>query len=77
VNAISPGFTRTPGTEGRKPRPGRASMDEEFAEIAKLQPIRRVQVPDDLAGVVSFLASDDSAFMTGQTLYVDGGMVRV
>jgi NAD(P)-dependent dehydrogenase (short-subunit alcohol dehydrogenase family) len=77
VNAISPSLTRTPGTEGRKPRPGRASMDEEFAEIAKLQPIRRVQMPDDLAGVVSFLASDDSAFMTGQTLYVDGGMVRV
>jgi NAD(P)-dependent dehydrogenase (short-subunit alcohol dehydrogenase family) len=77
VNAISPSLTRTPGTEGRKPRPGRASMDEEFAEIAKLQPIRRVQMPDDLVGVVSFLASEDSAFMTGQTLYVDGGMVRV
>jgi NAD(P)-dependent dehydrogenase (short-subunit alcohol dehydrogenase family) len=77
VNAISPSLTRTPGTEGRQPRPGRASMDEEFDQIAKLQPIRRVQVPGDLTGVVSFLASDDSAFMTGQTLYVDGGMVRV
>lgn len=77
VNAISPSLTRTPGTEGRAPRPGRASMDEEFEQIARLQPIRRVQVPEDLVGVVSFLASDDSAFMTGQTLYVDGGMVRV
>lgn len=77
VNAISPSLTRTPGTEGRAPRPGRASMDEEFEQIAKLQPIRRVQLPSDLVGVVSFLASDDSAFMTGQTLYVDGGMVRV
>jgi NAD(P)-dependent dehydrogenase (short-subunit alcohol dehydrogenase family) len=77
VNAISPSLTRTPGTEGRAPRPGRASMDEEFDQIAKMQAIRRVQVPGDLAGVVSFLASDDAAFITGQTLYVDGGMVRV
>jgi NAD(P)-dependent dehydrogenase (short-subunit alcohol dehydrogenase family) len=77
VNAISPSLTRTPGTEGRAPRPGRVSMDEEFEQIARLQPIRRVQVPEDLVGVVSFLASDESAFMTGQTLYVDGGMVRV
>jgi NAD(P)-dependent dehydrogenase (short-subunit alcohol dehydrogenase family) len=77
VNAISPSLTRTPGTQARAPRPGRRDMDEEFEQIAKLQAIRRVQVPDDLVGVVSFLASDDSAFMTGQTLYVDGGMVRV
>jgi NAD(P)-dependent dehydrogenase (short-subunit alcohol dehydrogenase family) len=77
VNAVSPSITRTPGTEGRKPRPGRKDMDEEFEQIAKIQAIRRVQVPEDLTGVVSFLASDDSAFMTGQTLYVDGGMVRV
>jgi NAD(P)-dependent dehydrogenase (short-subunit alcohol dehydrogenase family) len=77
VNAISPSLTRTPGTEGRAPRRGRANMDEEFEEIARIQAIRRVQVPADLVGVLSFLASDDSAFMTGQTLYVDGGMVRV
>jgi NAD(P)-dependent dehydrogenase (short-subunit alcohol dehydrogenase family) len=77
VNAIAPSLTRTPGTEGRAPRPGRKDMDEEFKQIAKLQAIRRVQVPDDLTGAMSFLASDDSAFMTGQTLYVDGGMVRV
>lgn len=37
--------------------------------------IKRVQVPEDLAGAVAFLASDDSAFITGQTLVVDGGSV--
>ena len=76
VNAISPGLTRTPGTIARKPRPGLASMDEEFAQIATFQAIRRPEVPADLVGVMSFLTSDDAAFMTGQTLNVDGGRVR-
>jgi NAD(P)-dependent dehydrogenase (short-subunit alcohol dehydrogenase family) len=77
VNAVSPSLTRTPGTLSRAPRRGRASMDEEFAQIARIQAIRREQMPDDLVGTVSFLTSDDSAFITGQTLYVDGGLVRV
>src|SRR5689334_10567473 len=76
VNAISPGLTRTPGTIARQPRPGLASMDEEFAQIATFQAIRRPEVPEDLIGVMSFLTSDDAAFMTGQTLNVDGGRVR-
>ncbi|HEX3939061.1 MAG TPA: SDR family oxidoreductase [Xanthobacteraceae bacterium] len=76
VNAIAPGLTRSPGTIARKPRPGFATMDDEFAAVAGLQAIERVEVPDDLVGAVSFLTSDDAAFMTGQTLNVDGGRVR-
>jgi NAD(P)-dependent dehydrogenase (short-subunit alcohol dehydrogenase family) len=76
VNAISPGLTRTPCTLARSPRAGLASMDEEFAAVANLQAIRRGEVPDDLVGTVSFLTSDDAAFITGQTLNVDGGRVR-
>lgn len=76
VNAISPGLTRTPGTLVRKPRAGLASMDEEFAAVAAMQAIKRGEVPDDLVGTVSFLTSDDAAFITGQTLNVDGGRVR-
>jgi NAD(P)-dependent dehydrogenase (short-subunit alcohol dehydrogenase family) len=76
VNAIAPGLTRSPGTIVRVPRPGFASMDEEFDFVAGMQAIKRVEVPDDLVGAVSFLTSDDSAFMTGQTLNVDGGRVR-
>jgi NAD(P)-dependent dehydrogenase (short-subunit alcohol dehydrogenase family) len=76
VNAISPGLTRTPGTLARKPRPGLASMDEEFAAVATMQAIKRGEVSDDLVGTVSFLTSDDAAFITGQTLNVDGGRVR-
>ncbi len=76
VNAIAPGLTRSPGTLIRKPRPGFASMDDEFAAVASLQAIKRPEVPDDLVGALSFLTSDDAAFMTGQTLNVDGGRVR-
>jgi NAD(P)-dependent dehydrogenase (short-subunit alcohol dehydrogenase family) len=76
VNAIAPGLTRSPGTIVRKPRPGFANMDEEFSAVASLQAIKRPEVPDDLVGALSFLTSDDAAFMTGQTLNVDGGRVR-
>ncbi len=76
VNAIAPGLTRSPGTLVRKPRPGFATMEEEFVAVATLQAIKRPEVPDDLVGAVSFLTSDDAAFMTGQTLNVDGGRVR-
>src|SRR5512146_3456239 len=76
VNAIAPGLTRSPGTVIRAPRPGFKSMDDEFNAVAQMQAIKRVEVPEDLVGALSFLTSDDAAFMTGQTLNVDGGRVR-
>jgi NAD(P)-dependent dehydrogenase (short-subunit alcohol dehydrogenase family) len=76
VNAIAPGLTRSPGTLVRAPRPGFKTMDDEFNAVAQMQAIKRVEVPEDLVGAVSFLTSDDAAFMTGQTLNVDGGRVR-
>jgi NAD(P)-dependent dehydrogenase (short-subunit alcohol dehydrogenase family) len=76
VNAISPGLTRSPGTLARKPRPGMADMEAEFNHAASMQAIKRVEVPEDLVGTVSYLTSDDAAFITGQTLNVDGGRVR-
>jgi NAD(P)-dependent dehydrogenase (short-subunit alcohol dehydrogenase family) len=48
----------------------------EIPDQRGLQAIKRVEVPDDLVGALSFLTSDDAAFMTGQTLNVDGGRVR-
>ena len=76
VNAIAPGLTRSPGTLMRAPRPGFKTMEDEYAAVAQMQAIKRPEVPEDLVGAVSFLTSDDAAFMTGQTLNVDGGRVR-
>jgi NAD(P)-dependent dehydrogenase (short-subunit alcohol dehydrogenase family) len=76
VNAISPGLTRTPGAYARGPREGMASLEEEFRRQAELQAIKRPEEPEDLVGTLSFLTSDDCAFMTGQTLIVDGGRIR-
>jgi NAD(P)-dependent dehydrogenase (short-subunit alcohol dehydrogenase family) len=62
------GFTRAPGTTPR-------SADR-FAYVANSQAIKRTELPDDLVATLSFLTSDDAAFLTGQTLYVGGGRVR-
>lgn len=74
VNAVSPGLTRTPGTETQLEGAGRADLFEQFAAS---QPVRRVIEADDLTGIALFLASDGSAIMTGQTLLVDGGLSRL
>ncbi|MBN9083954.1 MAG: hypothetical protein BGP04_17090 [Rhizobiales bacterium 62-17] len=77
VNAISPGLTRTPGTLEGQFRPRGLPIEQAFDVVSQAQAIKRHQTPDDLVGVVSFLTSDDAAFMSGQTLIVDGGLVRV
>ena len=69
VNCVAPGLTRTAKAVADLP-------DEFFRHIASVQSIKRNGTPQDQAGVVSFLASDDAAFMTGQTLVVDGGQAR-
>jgi 3-oxoacyl-[acyl-carrier protein] reductase len=67
VNAIAPGFI---DTEMSAPVRNKAG---DFIE-KKLIPLRRIGTPDDIARVAVFLASDDSAYMTGQVLTVDGGL---
>ena len=70
VNCIAPGLTKTPNTESMFPD------GKFFEEVAKVQAIHRPSLPSDLVGAMSFLTSDDCAFFTGQTLVVDGGLLR-
>ena len=67
VNAIAPGFIETQMTDGLK--------DEIKEEIAKAIPLKRTGKTKDVANVVKFLASDDSSYITGQVINVDGGML--
>ena len=68
VNAIAPGFTLSGENE--------KNISEEQKEgYIKIRMLKRAQVPEDLVGTVVFLASDDSDFITGQTIAVDGGSI--
>lgn len=69
VNAIAPNPVRTPGADG-------ALTEKMFQIIAQMQPITKVMEPSHLIGSLLFLCSDGAAFITGQNLHVDGGMVR-
>lgn len=70
VNAIAPGLIKN---EKMLTQRDPALFDE----VASQQAIHRSQVPQDVAGAAAFIASDDASFMTGQTVVVDGGLVRV
>jgi NAD(P)-dependent dehydrogenase (short-subunit alcohol dehydrogenase family) len=71
-NSVAPTLTRTKGSTETSPH-----APEFFDFIAQMQSIKRTGEPEDVVGTVAFLASDDSAFMTGQTLMVDGGFAKL
>ena len=67
VNAVAPGFIETNMTDVLK--------DEIKEEIAKNIPLKRMGKTEDVANVVKFLVSEDSSYITGQVINVDGGML--
>ena len=66
-NAVAPGFIETDMTAAMTPD-ARAAMSAQI-------PLERLGKPEDIAGIVAFLASDHAAYITGQVFVVDGGMV--
>jgi 3-oxoacyl-[acyl-carrier protein] reductase len=76
ANAIAPGFVETAMTAATAERIG-ITIDQMREATAKAVPVRRGGVPDDIANAVEFFASEESGYVTGQVLYVDGGAVLV
>jgi glucose 1-dehydrogenase len=68
VNAVAPGAIRTPINRSAWSTP------EAYSALMRLVPYKRIGEPEDIARAVAWLASDESDYMTGSTLYVDGGM---
>ena len=75
VNVVSPGVVPTPAYVGLGL--AGAALERYEEESAKLTPLGRVGTPDEIAKAVTFLASDDSSFVNGVELFVDGGFGQI
>jgi NAD(P)-dependent dehydrogenase (short-subunit alcohol dehydrogenase family) len=75
VNAISPGMIDTPGLNGLAQ--SQEQLDQFKTSFVSAVPLGRVGSPDEVAKAVSFLASDDSSYVTGIELFVDGGVAQI
>jgi len=69
ANCVSPGFIKTPMTDALTPK--------QLEAIAAAIPTQTFGKPDDVAAAVVFLASNEAAYITGETVHVNGGMVMV
>jgi NAD(P)-dependent dehydrogenase (short-subunit alcohol dehydrogenase family) len=72
VNVVSPGPVNTPGLNEFV-----QDNEEIKANIAATVPLKRLGTPDDIAKAVSFLASDESSYINGIELFVDGGQTQI
>jgi NAD(P)-dependent dehydrogenase (short-subunit alcohol dehydrogenase family) len=75
VNAVSPGFTDTPGLS--KLLASAETGQQRLKMISNIVPLGRIGTPDDIAKAVVFLASDESSYIAGTELFVDGGVAQV
>lgn len=72
VNAVAPGYIATAMTAATAKRVG-ATPEYHQKMVAERTPLGRVGQPEEVASVIAFLASDEAAYVSGQTLYVNGG----
>jgi 3-oxoacyl-[acyl-carrier protein] reductase len=72
ANAVAPGFIETAMTKATAERIG-TTIEQMRESVAQVTPVRRGGVPADVANAVAFLAAEESGYVTGQVLYVDGG----
>jgi 3-oxoacyl-[acyl-carrier protein] reductase len=72
VNAIAPGFIETPMTKATAERTG-TTIEALRERVASVVPVRRGGTPEDVANAVAFFAAEESGYITGQVIYVDGG----
>jgi 3-oxoacyl-[acyl-carrier protein] reductase len=72
VNCVAPGFIATAMTQQTADRMG-VPFDQFSEAIAAQTPLRRVGQPEDVAGTIAFLCSDDASYVSGQVIYVAGG----
>jgi 3-oxoacyl-[acyl-carrier protein] reductase len=73
MNCVSPGFMRTPMTTGERQGLDDAAQEERLAAMGQRVPMQRPGTVQDIAAAIAYLASDDSVYVTGQEIVVDGG----
>ncbi len=71
VNAVCPGYIETPPVMGKMKSSG--DFEKAYEEVVNLHPMRRLGKAEEIAYGILFLASDESSFMTGSSLIIDGG----
>lgn len=73
VNSVHPGYIRTPMVEHHLRDSGATDLEAAYEEVGKLHPLGHMGEPDDIAWGIVYLASDESKFVTGSELVIDGG----